>query len=72
MPARDVTILAADTEVVHEGQVLGKPADAADAARMLRLLSGRTHEVLTAVVVVTGDAGAFGGGADDGPIYAAD
>lgn len=52
---QNVTILAADTEVVHEGQVLGKPADATDAARMLRLLSGRTHEVLTAVVVVTGE-----------------
>ena len=53
--SNDVAVLAADTEVVHEGQVLGKPADAADAARMLRLLSGRTHEVLTAVVVVAGD-----------------
>ena len=48
----DVAILAADTEVVSEGRVLGKPVDAADAARMLRLLSGRTHEVLTAVVVL--------------------
>ena len=52
---RDVTILAADTEVVHAGRVLGKPADAADAARMLRLLSGQTHEVITAVVVVAGE-----------------
>lgn len=51
----DVAILAADTEVVSEGHVLGKPADATDAARMLRLLSGRTHEVLTAVVVVEGE-----------------
>ena len=50
----EVTILAADTEVVSEGRVLGKPVDAADAARMLRLLSGRTHEVLTAVVVLAG------------------
>lgn len=52
---RDVRILAADTEVVHAGQVLGKPVDPADAARMLRLLSGRTHEVLTAVVVLAGE-----------------
>ena len=51
----DVTVLAADTEVVHEGKVLGKPADEADAARMLRLLSGRTHEVLTAVVLIAGE-----------------
>ena len=50
----DVVILAADTEVVSRGRVLGKPADAADAARMLRLLSGDTHEVLTAVVVLHG------------------
>jgi septum formation protein len=53
--SNDVAVLAADTEVVHEGQVLGKPVDATDAARMLRLLSGRTHEVLTAVVIVTAD-----------------
>ena len=50
----EAAILAADTEVIHEGQVLGKPVDPADAARMLRLLSGRTHEVLTAVVLIAG------------------
>ena len=43
-------ILAADTVVVAGGQVLGKPADATDARKMLRLLSGSVHEVLTAVV----------------------
>ena len=42
-------VLAADTIVVADGQVLGKPADAADAARMLSVLSGRAHDVLTAV-----------------------
>ena len=42
-------VLAADTVVVVDGQILGKPVDAADAARMLRVLSGREHEVLTAV-----------------------
>jgi septum formation protein len=42
-------VLAADTTVVVDGAVLEKPADAADAARMLRLLSGRAHEVLTGV-----------------------
>jgi septum formation protein len=42
-------VLAADTIVIVEGQVLGKPADANDAKRMLRLLSGREHTVMTAV-----------------------
>ncbi len=42
-------ILAADTIVMVDGQVLGKPADADDAKRMLRLLSGREHTVMTAV-----------------------
>jgi septum formation protein len=44
-------ILAADTTVVLDGTVLGKPRDEADAARMLRRLSGRGHKVLTAVVL---------------------
>jgi septum formation protein len=44
-------VLGADTEVVLDDVVFGKPADDADAARMLRLLSGRTHEVITAVWV---------------------
>jgi septum formation protein len=44
-------VLAADTVVVVDGRILGKPADDADAARMLRLLSGRAHDVLTGVVV---------------------
>ena len=48
-------ILAADTTVVVDGCVLGKPEDAADATRMLSLLSGRTHDVLTAVVVRRAD-----------------
>jgi septum formation protein len=46
-------VLAADTIVVIDGLVLGKPADAADAKRMLRRLSGRTHEVLTAVALMS-------------------
>ena len=44
-------VLAADTAVVLEGRVLGKPADAPDAERMLAALSGRTHRVLTAVAL---------------------
>ena len=42
-------VLAADTEVILDDEVFGKPADAADAARMLRRLSGRTHAVATVV-----------------------
>lgn len=44
-------ILAADTVVAIDGLILGKPRDAADARRMLSLLRGRWHEVVTAVVV---------------------
>jgi len=42
----------ADTVVVVDGTLLGKPSDAADAARMLRLLSGREHQVITGVCLV--------------------
>jgi septum formation protein len=45
-------VLGADTIVVIDGEVLGKPKDHADAVRMLRLLSGRAHEVTTAVSLV--------------------
>ena len=45
-------VLGADTVVVVDDEVLGKPRDAADATRMLRLLSGRAHEVVTGVAVV--------------------
>ena len=45
-------VLGADTIVVIDGTILGKPCDAADAAWMLRLLSGRTHEVITGVCLV--------------------
>jgi septum formation protein len=50
---RDVrrTVLAADTAVVVDAHILGKPLDEADASRMLQMLSGRAHEVLTAVSV---------------------
>ncbi len=44
-------VLAADTLVALDRQVLGKPADQADAVRLLRLLSGRTHEVATGVFI---------------------
>lgn len=48
-------VLAADTTVVCDDEILGKPADADDAARMLGLLAGRTHRVLTAVAVAAED-----------------
>jgi septum formation protein len=54
-------VLGADTVVVCDAEVMGKPADAADAERMLRLLSGRTHQVVTGVAVV------WGTGLDSGP-----
>jgi septum formation protein len=44
-------VLAADTTVVFDGEIMGKPDDAEHAARMLRVLSGREHQVLTAVAV---------------------
>lgn len=47
--ADDEIVLGADTVVVLEGQILGKPKDEADAARMLELLSGREHEVITGI-----------------------
>jgi septum formation protein len=47
----DAVVLGADTTVVARGHALAKPVDAEDAARMLRLLSGGSHEVLTGVCV---------------------
>jgi septum formation protein len=47
----DAVVLGADTTVVVSGEALAKPADSADASRMLRLLSGRSHDVLTGVCV---------------------
>jgi septum formation protein len=48
-----LVVLGADTCVVVEGQILGKPIDSADARRMLELLSGRTHAVLTGIAAIT-------------------
>lgn len=47
------TVLGADTVVVAGGEILGKPRDAGDAARMLRTLSGRDHQVLTGICLRT-------------------
>ncbi|WP_263373302.1 Maf family protein [Granulicella aggregans] len=48
-----LVVLGADTTVVARGQILGKPVDEADAARMLRLLAGATHQVITGVALIT-------------------
>lgn len=53
------TVLAADTTVALDGAILGKPADRADAVAMLARLSGRTHQVHTAVVVHSSQGRAF-------------
>jgi septum formation protein len=47
-------VLGADTIVVVDGQQLGKPSDAADATRMLRMIAGRDHRVITGVCLVVG------------------
>ena len=47
-------VLAADTVVLCEGEALGKPESAGEARRMLRLLAGRTHDVVTGVCVASG------------------
>jgi septum formation protein len=53
----EVLVLGADTLVAVDGEVLGKPADAGEAATMLRRLSGRAHQVVTGVAVVDAASG---------------
>lgn len=62
MKARDISasfpeslVIGADTIVVIDEAIQGKPRDAADATRMLRMLSGRTHQVYTGVAVIQGE-----------------
>jgi septum formation protein len=52
--AEPLPVLAADTEVLLDGHILGKPEDERDALSMLRRLAGRTHEVVTGVCLVSG------------------
>ncbi len=54
VPGAATCVLGADTAVVLDGQILGKPLDEADALAMLMNLSGREHEVLTAIAVLDG------------------
>ena len=56
MMAEDELIITADTIVWLDGEVMGKPHDAEDARRMLRALSGQTHQVITGVCLTTADA----------------
>ena len=51
LASRDLPVLGADTIVILNGEVLEKPRDAAHAAEMLRMLSGKTHQVMTAVAL---------------------
>ena len=53
MIAPDELVITADTIVYVDGEVLGKPHDKADAERMLHLISGRWHEVITGVTLMT-------------------
>ncbi len=53
--AEDAIVIGADTIVVQDGKILGKPVDAEDAFRMIRALSGRVHEVYTGCAVILPD-----------------
>lgn len=51
--ADPITVLGADTTVVLDGEILGKPANHAEARRMLEKLAGRTHQVMTGIAAIT-------------------
>ncbi|MCA1318753.1 Maf family protein [Bacillus tianshenii] len=53
---RESVIIGADTIVVHDGMVLGKPKDVDEATYMLKMLSGNTHYVISGVAIVSGDS----------------
>ena len=57
--AENEVVLTADTVVVCDGQILGKPQDAEDARRMLGLLSGKSHEVITGVTLSADEIGFY-------------
>jgi septum formation protein len=63
-PGPGEVAIAADTEVAVDGAILGKPRDDADAARMLRLLAGRQHDVLTGVALLSGNDGRVAAGVE--------
>ena len=55
LSAAECCVLGADTAVVLDGKILGKPVDEADACAMLMMLSGREHEVMTAIALLDGE-----------------
>ena len=65
-------LIAADTVVAFDGELFGKPHDAAEATRMLRALSGREHHVFTGFTVVDRDAGAERSGVESTTVRFAD
>lgn len=52
----DCIVIGSDTVVIIDGVILGKPADESDAERMLKMLSGKSHKVVTGVCIARGDA----------------
>ena len=56
-PDQTQVVIAADTVVIDQGEILGKPEDKADAKRMLQTLRGHTHRVMTAITLVSGSTG---------------
>lgn len=56
-PGQTQVVIAADTVVIDQGEILGKPEDMADAKRMLQTLRGHTHRVMTAITLVSGSNG---------------
>lgn len=68
LASRDLPVLGADTIVILNGEVLEKPRDAGHAAEMLRMLSGKTHQVMTAVALADKAAGAGLSGGNGGDL----
>ena len=59
-PSRDHVVLAADTTVVFNGTIIGKPSNASEAVSILSQLAGETHSVLTGWTITDGDTHRFG------------
>ncbi len=66
---KEGVILAADTVVLHRGEILGKPAGYADARCMLRRLSGDSHDVLTALVLLDAASGRIESGISETKVW---
>ena len=57
----DFLVIGADTVVSYRGNILGKPADEAEAVNMLQMLNGKTHQVFTGVTLISGRDGEISG-----------